>query len=173
MRRGVGLVPEDRRAEGLMMSMSVRENATLAALGRFASLGFLAQSRERRELAAVSQRVALRCPSSDTCVSHLSGGNQQKVLLARWLLLHPGILFLDDPTRGIDVSAKQDIYRLIEELSAAGKAVILVSSELPELLRCCHRILVLREGRVTATFDAAGATQEKIMAAATLAEARA
>jgi len=173
MRRGIGLVPEDRRTEGLMMSMSVRENAGIATLDRFSRLGFLSPGRERRELDAASRQVALRCHSADMCVSNLSGGNQQKVLLARWLLLHPDVLFLDDPTRGIDVAAKQDIYRLIEELSAAGKAVILVSSELPELLRCCHRILVLREGRLTASFDAAEATQEKIMAAATLAEARA
>jgi ABC-type sugar transport system ATPase subunit len=173
MRRGIGLVPEDRRTEGLMMSMSVRENASLATLGRIAPLGFLRGARESLELNAVARQLALHCPSPETCVSHLSGGNQQKVLLARWLLLHPQVLFLDDPTRGIDVAAKQDIYRIIEELAAAGKAVILVSSELPELLRCCHRIMVLREGRVTATYDAAKATQEKIMAAATLAEAHA
>jgi ABC-type sugar transport system ATPase subunit len=156
-----------------MMSMSVRENASLATLGRIAPLGFLRGARESLELNAVARQLALHCPSPETCVSHLSGGNQQKVLLARWLLLHPQVLFLDDPTRGIDVAAKQDIYRIIEELAAAGKAVILVSSELPELLRCCHRIMVLREGRVTATYDAAKATQEKIMAAATLAEAHA
>ncbi len=173
MRRGIGLVPEDRRTEGLMMSMSVRENASLATLGRAQRLGFLRTSWEYRDLAMVSRQVALHCPSPETCVSYLSGGNQQKVLLARWLLLHPEVLFLDDPTRGIDVGAKQDIYRMVEELSAAGKAVMLVSSELPELLRCCHRILVLREGRVTAIFDTADATQEKIMAAATLAEAHA
>jgi ribose transport system ATP-binding protein len=173
MRRGIGLVPEDRRTEGLMMSMSVRENASLATLGNAQRLGFLRTAREYRDLATVSRQVALHCPSPETCVSHLSGGNQQRVLLARWLLLHPDILFLDDPTRGIDVGAKQDIYRMVEELSAAGKAVMLVSSELPELLRCCHRILVLREGRVTAIYDAAEATQEKIMAAATLAEAHA
>jgi ABC-type sugar transport system ATPase subunit len=173
MRRGLGLVPEDRRAEGLMMSMSVRENASLATLDRFARLGFLRHAQERRELEEVSRQVALHCPSAETCVSHLSGGNQQKVLLARWLLLRPEVLFLDDPTRGIDIGAKQDIYRIVEELSAAGKAVMLVSSELPELLRCCHRILVLREGRLMATFDAADATQEKIMAAATLTEAHA
>jgi ABC-type sugar transport system ATPase subunit len=173
MRRGLGLVPEDRRVSGLMMSMSVRENASLATLERFERLGFLRSARERHELADVSRRVALHCPSPETCVSRLSGGNQQKVLLARWLLLQPDVLFLDDPTRGIDVGAKQDIYRMVEELSAAGKAVMLVSSELPELLRCCHRILVLREGRVAATFDGAEATQENIMAAATLAEAHA
>jgi len=173
MRRGIGLVPEDRRTEGLMMSMSVRENASLATLGRSAPLGFLRGARESAELDIVARQLALHCASTETCVSHLSGGNQQKVLLARWLLLHPEVLFLDDPTRGIDVAAKQDIYRIVDELSSSGKAVILVSSELPELLRCCHRIMVLREGRVTAIYHAAEATQEKIMAAATLAEAHA
>jgi ribose transport system ATP-binding protein len=173
MRRGIGLVPEDRRAEGLMMSMSVRDNASFASLDRLHRLGFLGRAREAAEFATAARNVALHCPSPATSVGHLSGGNQQKVLLARWLLLHPEVLFLDDPTRGIDVAAKQDIYRIIEELASAGKAVILVSSELPELLLCCHRILVLREGRVTAIYGAAEATQEKIMASATLAEAQA
>ena len=100
-------------------------------------------------------------------MSRLSGGNQQKVLLARWLLVNPDVLFLDDPTRGIDVGAKQDIYRIIEELAAAGKGVILVSSELPELLRLSDRILVLHEGCINARYDASEATQERIMAAAT------
>jgi ABC-type sugar transport system ATPase subunit len=171
MRRGIGLVPEDRRLEGLMMSMSVRENASFATLGRIERLGFLRGACEITNLLKVSRQVALPYPSPDTCVSHLSGGNQQKVLLARWLLTDADVLFLDDPTRGIDVAAKQDIYRIVEELASAGRAVILVSSELPELLSCCHRILVLREGRVRAIFDSAEATQEKIMAAATLAEA--
>jgi len=167
MRRGIGLVPEDRRTEGLMMSLSVRENASLATLDRIARLGFVRSARESAALQSVAQQLALHCPSPAASVSHLSGGNQQKVLLARWLLLHPEVLFLDDPTRGIDVAAKQDIYRIVEELASAGKAVMLVSSELSELLRCCHRILVLREGRVTAIYDASEATQEKIMASAT------
>lgn len=169
MRRGIGLVPEDRRLAGLMMSMSVRENGTLAALGRLAWLGFIRGRRESGALQPVARQLALQCPSLDTCVGDLSGGNQQKVLLARWLLLQPEVLFLDDPTRGIDVAAKRDIYRIVAELAEAGKAVILVSSELPELLGCCDRILVLREGRVTAIYDAAEATQEKIMASATTA----
>ena len=171
MRLGIGLVPEDRRLQGLMMSMSVRENGSLAALERFERLGFLRVAREAAELRDLARQLALTTPSLTTPVSRLSGGNQQKVLLGRWLLLHPEVLFLDDPTRGIDVAAKHDIYRIVAELAESGKAVMLVSSELPELLRCCHRILVLREGRVTAVFDAAEATQEKIMAAATLAEA--
>ncbi len=167
MRNGIGLVPEDRRLQGLMMSMSVLENGTIAALPRMNALDFVRTGQERREFARVSARLALRCASVHAPVASLSGGNQQKVLLARWLLLDPQVLFLDDPTRGIDVSAKQDMYGLIAELAAAGKGVILVSSELPELLRCSDRILVLSEGRVTAVFDASDATQEKIMAAAT------
>jgi ABC-type sugar transport system ATPase subunit len=109
----------------------------------------------------------MRCASFAAPVSSLSGGNQQKALFARWLLADPEVLFLDDPARGIDVGAKQDIYRIIGDLAAAGKGVILASSELPELLRCSDRILVLADGRVTAAFDAGDATPERIMAAAT------
>jgi len=163
----ISLLPEDRREQGLMMDMSVTENGTMAALGRFSRFGFLRQKEEARALDPLMRDLALHCPSMEAAVSTLSGGNQQKVLLARWLLVNPDVLFLDDPTRGIDVGAKQDIYRIIDSLAAAGKGVILVSSELPELLRCCDRILVLCEGRLTAAFDAKEATQEKIMASAT------
>ena len=115
------------------------------SLSRF---GFLRRAgSEPGSLAPVARRLALTCPSPFAPVSQLSGGNQQKVLLARWLLLNPDVLFLDDPTRGIDIGAKQDIYRIIDELAADGKAILLVSSELPELLRCADRILVLNEGR--------------------------
>jgi ABC-type sugar transport system ATPase subunit len=169
MSAGVGLLPEDRRLQGLMMGMSVRENATLGVLARLSRAGWVDGAREAAEVAPATRRLALACPSMEAPVSQLSGGNQQKVLLTRWLLLHPQVLFLDDPTRGIDVGAKQDIYRLIEELAAEGKAIILVSSELPELLRCCDRILVLNEGRAAALYHADEATQEKIMNAATTA----
>jgi ABC-type sugar transport system ATPase subunit len=162
----IGLVPEDRRLQGLMMSMSVVENGTMAVMGRMSRFGWLDPRREARELEPVAAQLALTCPSLAATVSQLSGGNQQKVLLARWLLARPGVLFLDDPTRGIDVAAKQDIYRMIDELAAAGTAVLLVSSELPELLRCADRILVLRNGRIAARYDAGEATQEKIMAEA-------
>ena len=171
MRLGIGLVPEDRRLEGLMMRMSVLENSTLPVLGRMQKLGFLHRARETAALQPVARRLALNCPSLGSPAASLSGGNQQKVLLSRWLLLDPGILFLDDPTRGIDIAAKQDIYRIVDSLASAGKGVILVSSELPELLRCCDRILVLSNGRLTAAFDAGTATQETIMAAATSARA--
>jgi ABC-type sugar transport system ATPase subunit len=161
----VGLLPEDRGGEGLMPDMTVAENGTMgAAPTRF---GFLRRAAERAALHPIAQRLALRAASLDAAVSTLSGGNQQKVLFARWLLRDPDVLFLDDPTRGIDVAAKQDIYRAIDELAAAGKGVILVSSELPELLRCSDRILVLSNGRQTAVYDAKEATPEKIMHAAT------
>jgi ABC-type sugar transport system ATPase subunit len=165
----IGLVPEDRRVEGLMMQMSVIENSTLAVLTSVSRAGFLSRPVERRQFDPVAARLSLRCDSPDATVSRLSGGNQQKVLLSRCLLANPDILFLDDPTRGIDVGAKQDIYRIIEELARAGKTILLVSSELPELLRLSDRIIVLHEGRVAARYDASDATQELIMSAATAA----
>jgi ribose transport system ATP-binding protein len=167
-RGSIGLVPEDRRLQGLMMRMSVLENSTIAVLPRMQRLGFIHHQQERHELEPLARRLALRCDSIDHPVDHLSGGNQQKVLLARWLLRDPDVLFLDDPARGIDVGAKQDIYGIVDQLAAAGKGVILVSSELPELLRCCDRIMVLSQGRLTAIYDAKEATQENIMAAATM-----
>jgi ABC-type sugar transport system ATPase subunit len=150
-----------------MMRMSVLENSTIAVLPRMQRLGFIRNQQERREWEPLARRLALDCDSAAQPVNHLSGGNQQKVLLARWLLRDPDVLFLDDPTRGIDVGAKQDIYGIVDQLATAGKGVILVSSELPELLRCCDRIMVLSEGRLTAIYDAKEATQENIMAAAT------
>ena len=164
----LGLVPEDRRLQGLMMQMSVAENGTMAVLPRLQRWGFLRRGQELAEMQDVAGRLGLHCRSLHDPVATLSGGNQQKVLLGRWLLVNPDVLFLDDPARGIDVGAKQDIYRAIDALAREGKGVILVSSELPELVRCCDRILVLCEGRVTAAFTAAEATQEKILAAATL-----
>ena len=164
---GFALLPEDRKLQGLMLQMSILENGTMSILNRLATAGFI---RSRDELAAVNEpfrKLALKAPRLAAAVNSLSGGNQQKVLLAKCLLANPDVIFLDDPTRGIDVGAKQDIYRIIRDLASAGKGVILVSSELPELLHCSDRIMVLREGRVTAFFHAAEATQENIMTAAT------
>ncbi len=163
----VALLPEDRGAQGLMPDLSVLENGTLAVLDRVQEFGFIREAEERRLLDPVAAGLALKCASMDAPVSTLSGGNQQKVLFARSLLRDPAVLFLDDPARGIDVAAKQDIYRAIDAFAMAGKGVLLVSSELPELLRCSGRILVLAAGRQTALLDAATATQETIMAAAT------
>lgn len=165
--RGVALLPEDRKLQGLMLSMSVQENAGMATLATHSRAGFVDRACERAALAPIADRLALKCASPDIGVSTLSGGNQQKALLARWLLADPDLLFLDDPARGVDIGAKEDIYAIIDALAAAGKGVVLASSELPELLRCCDRILVLRDGALTATFDAGEASQEAIMAAAT------
>ncbi len=165
IRLGIVLVPEDRKREGLMMRMSVAENAVLGRPQRF---GLIDRAEESHALDPVFRALALRPASAAAPVRTLSGGNQQKVLLARCLLANPQVIFLDEPTRGIDVGAKQEIYEMIDKLKADGKGVILVSSELPELLRCSDRILVLREGRATATLDATEATQERIMSAAAL-----
>jgi ribose transport system ATP-binding protein len=161
---GIALLPEDRKREGLMMQMSVAENA---ALGRFSRLGMIDAAGEAAALDPVFRGLALKAASTSARVGTLSGGNQQKVLLARCLLANPKVLFLDDPTRGIDVGAKQEIYSIIETLKSEGRGVLFVSSELPELLRCADRILVMREGRAVATLDAAEATQERIMKSAT------
>jgi ribose transport system ATP-binding protein len=163
---GIGLVPEDRKTEGLMMQMGVVENSTMIALKRLSRAGFVDWHAEAQCVGPVFRKLAVKAGSPSAAVSTLSGGNQQKVLLTKCLLGEPRVLFLDDPARGIDVGAKQDIYRLIRELAESGKGVILVSSELPELLDCCDRILVMREGRVAAVMDAAVATQEAILTAA-------
>jgi ABC-type sugar transport system ATPase subunit len=166
-RQGVGLVPEDRKLQGLMLQMSVKENATLSVLQRVSRWGFLRAAQESNLFAPAAQRLRLKAASPDLAAGALSGGNQQKALLARAIFADPEILFLDDPARGIDVAAKEDIYRLIQELTASGKSILLASSELPELMRCADRILVLKEGRVTGLFKTEGVTQETIMAAAT------
>ncbi|HEX6895853.1 MAG TPA: sugar ABC transporter ATP-binding protein [Bryobacteraceae bacterium] len=167
IRCGIGLVPEDRKTMGLMMQMSVEDNATISVLDRVQSFGFLRNTAAREMAEQVNARLRVKTAAIDALISTLSGGNQQKVLLARWLLVNPDIIILDDPTRGIDIGAKYDIYQVIRSLAEIGKGVILISSELPELLQCCDRILVLHEGEQTGILDRAGATQEKIMALAT------
>jgi ABC-type sugar transport system ATPase subunit len=164
---GLGLLPEDRKQEGLMMQMSVRENTTMASLGRFQRFGFVNPRAESYASEPVHRRIRLKAASDTIDVGTLSGGNQQKVLFAKWLLKNPEVLFLDDPTRGVDIGAKQDIYGTVAELATEGKGILFVSSELPELLENCHRILVLCEGRCTGILDARSATQEQIMALAT------
>jgi D-xylose transport system ATP-binding protein len=165
---GMALVSEDRKRYGLVLEATVGENITLATLRRFAR-HLLLDNRER-DKAAVAQSGALRIKTASmrTIVNHLSGGNQQKVVLGKWLLTRPRILFLDEPTRGIDVGAKAEIYQLVKELAASGLAVIMVSSELPEVLGMSHRVLVLNQGRQTALLEGEAATPETVMAAATV-----
>lgn len=167
IRRGFGLLPEDRKLQGLMMQMDVIENASLSVLRQMSRVGFIRFKEELARTKAIHHRTRLKAASDKVAVSALSGGNQQKVLLARWLLVDPQVIFLDDPTRGVDIGAKQDIYELIEELAQSGKGVILVSSELPELLHRCDRIMVLHDGHPMGTVLARDTTQEQIMQLAT------
>ncbi len=167
MKRGVALLPRDRKAEGLMMQMSVRENASIAVLDGLSNLGWIRRRREAQQTDHVGRQTRLKAAAPQAVVSSLSGGNQQKVLIGRWLLREADLYFLDDPTRGVDIGAKEDIYAIIEDLARRGKGVIMVSSELPELLRCCDRVVVLNEGRVAADLDARRTTQEQVLTHAT------
>jgi ABC-type sugar transport system ATPase subunit len=161
---GIGLVPEDRKLQGLMMDLTVKENAALSNLFRMNDHGFLDRTAIEQQTRKVMDQTSIKAASPEIEISSLSGGNQQKVLIARWLMVDPEILFLDDPTRGIDVGAKHDIYQIIKDLSIQGKGILFVSSELPELLRCCDTILVMAEGRISGVLDARKTTQEEIMA---------
>ncbi|NGO38198.1 sugar ABC transporter ATP-binding protein [Limisphaera ngatamarikiensis] len=163
---GLALAPEDRKAEGLVLEMSVRENASLACLNRLTRFGFIRTAAERTLVERYLKQLRVKTPSLEQRIRHLSGGNQQKVILARWLATSPRVLLLDEPTRGIDVQAKREIYELIDELARAGLAVIVVSSEMPEILTVSDRIVVLCEGCKTAEFTRAEATEERLMAAA-------
>ena len=160
---GFCMVPEDRRWEGIFPQMSVRENASIVILKR---LGRGMFQKESRKVAEYQKKLAVSA-APETAIANLSGGNQQKIVLARWLLAEPAVLFLDDPTRGIDVAAKEEIYKIIDELAMQGKGVILVSSELPELWRCCDRILVLQEGRQAGIVRTQDSSQEEVMQLAT------
>jgi ABC-type sugar transport system ATPase subunit len=165
---GVALVTEDRKALGLFAEMTVAENLTIAALDRYRWPGGLINPfAESEEVAAQVAQLAIKAAGPRAAVTSLSGGNQQKCVLGRWLLTHPRVLLLDEPTRGIDVGAKSEIYALIRRLAAAGMAIVMTSSELPELLAVSDRILVLCEGRVTAQIPRAEASEESIMRAAT------
>jgi ABC-type sugar transport system ATPase subunit len=165
---GVALVTEDRKTLGLFSEMTVAENITIAALGKFApAAGLIDPGRESREVRARTDQLKIKAAGPNAPVTSLSGGNQQKCVLARWLLTDPKVLLLDEPTRGIDVGAKAEIYALIRRLAADGMAVMMTSSELPELLAVADRILVLCEGRATAVLPRSEATEESIMHAAT------
>jgi ribose transport system ATP-binding protein len=164
--RGLALLTSDRQASGLVLPMSVLHNLSLATLSRCCRAGLMSGERERRHCGATVEQLKLRAPSLEAPVTALSGGNQQKVVLGRWLLTTPQVLLLDEPTRGIDVGAKADIYALLDELTARGLAILLVTSELPELLALADRILVMHRGRITAELRRHEATQERILHAA-------
>ena len=160
---GLAYVPEDRRQHGVIGAMSVAANASLAALGRYSRRGLVDRARERAAARQFVQDLGIKTPSIDTPVGTLSGGNQQKVALARWLATSPRVLILDEPTQGVDVGAKAEIHRIVRELAERGLAIVLISSELTELLGLAHRIGVMRGGRLVGVVDRVEATEERLM----------
>jgi rhamnose transport system ATP-binding protein len=167
MAAGIAFVPEDRRQQGLVMDLAIDHNVALASLHRLSKAGFIFRSAERRLAVTWAERLQLKYGRMRDMVSTLSGGNQQKVVLGKWLARSPSLLIIDEPTRGIDVATKAEVHRIIDELAAEGMAVLMISSELPEVLGVSDRILVLHEGRLTGEFARADATEDKIIRAAT------
>jgi ribose transport system ATP-binding protein len=166
---GVGLVPEDRKAQALLLDAPIRWNITLAHLRQISWRGvFLQRRTERREAAAMVRVANVRCQTPEQPARSLSGGNQQRMIFGRWMATRPRLLLLDEPTRGVDVGAKAEIYKLIEDEREKGMAILIVSSELEELLGICHRIVVLRHGRVAAGFDRSEFSKERIISSAAL-----
>jgi rhamnose transport system ATP-binding protein len=160
--KGVAYVPEDRGTQGLVRGMSVLHNFSLAALGSLSRAGFIDRAAERRMAQRGVARFSVKTSSVDEIAGRLSGGNQQKIVLGKWLANNPKLLILDEPTRGIDVGAKAEIHRLMSQLAAEGVAILMISSELPEVLGMSDRVLVMREGRLVAEFDRAEATSEAV-----------
>ncbi|MFE9581317.1 sugar ABC transporter ATP-binding protein [Nocardia sp. NPDC006044] len=170
VRAGVGYAPEERKAQALLLHRGVRDNISLAMLDRLRRLRFVRSGEERRLAQHYVDSLRVRTPSIEQEVRKLSGGNQQKVVLARWLARKPKVLILDEPTRGVDVGAKAEIYRIIEELAEAGVAVLVISSELPEVLGLADRIVVMQHGRVTGELDRSAASEEAVLALAMAAD---
>ena len=167
MRLGLALVPEDRRKQGLVLESSVARNTTMAIRRSLAGFGLLFSPAENRAAREWASRLEVKAATLDTEVGTLSGGNQQKVVLAKWLATNPKVLIVDEPTRGIDVGTKAEVHRLLSRLAGQGMAILMISSELPEVLGMADRVLVVREGRITAEIDRADATAESVMFAAT------
>jgi len=159
----IGMVPEDRKRHGLVLGMKIRENETLPILPRLARLGFIRRGAERVTADKYFKRLRVKAPGMESITGGLSGGNQQKVVLAKWLAAECDVLMVDEPTRGVDIGAKAEIYEILREVVQSGKAVLMVSSELPELINMADRILVFREGSVVGEVPRADATEEKLI----------
>ena len=168
IRQGICLLTEDRKAQGLVLGLTVRENFGLPNLRHFALGGFIRQSEEALAFAGYVDRIQIKVTGPEQVAGTLSGGNQQKVVLAKWLQRNAEVIIFDEPTRGIDVGAKYEIYQLINQLAEQGKAVLMISSELPEILGMTDRIIVMNEGRITGEItDVPSSTQEDVMRLAT------
>ncbi|OCA88759.1 sugar ABC transporter ATP-binding protein [Pseudobacillus wudalianchiensis] len=163
VRKGIGFITEDRKDEGLILDFSIRENIALPSVKSFAPKGLIDEKNEQQFVDMLIKRLTIKTESAETSAKNLSGGNQQKVVLAKWIGIGPKVLILDEPTRGVDVGAKREIYSLMNELTDRGMAIIMVSSELPEVLGMSDRILVFHEGKISGELTKEEATQEKIM----------
>jgi ribose transport system ATP-binding protein len=163
IRNGVYLAPEDRRACGLIASMSVRENVTLPALSQHATAGWIRSASERTAANKVCSELGVKTPSIETAAASLSGGNQQKIVLGKWISLQPRLILFDEPTRGIDVGAKAEIYQLMRRLSEAGVAILMISSDMEEILGNSDRVAVMHEGRITGILGRAECSEQAIM----------
>ncbi len=165
--KGIALVPEDRKDQGLILGMNCRDNMTLSALGSVSSMGFMKTGEEKVVYDKYQQAMKIKTPSWRQKVGNLSGGNQQKIVIGKWLHTHPKLLILDEPTRGIDVGSKAEIHALIKELARSGYAVLVISSEMPEVLGVSNRIIAMYDGRVTAEFDGDAVSEDKLVQAIT------
>lgn len=163
IRAGIGLIPEDRKRQGVFLRESIRHNISFAHFKGIMKGPFLSEKLEAKAASSYIESLGIKTPSAEQTAGNLSGGNQQKVVLAKWLFTDSRILIFDEPTRGIDVGAKQEIYRLMLELIDRGKVVIMISSEMPELIGMADRIVVLHEGQISGTLEKGAFTQENIM----------
>jgi ABC-type sugar transport system ATPase subunit len=163
MKAGLGLIPEDRKMEGLFIQQSVSDNMAISIMEDNHRAGFILRNLIAANVSEMIGKTRLKAANQRVSVNTLSGGNQQKALVCRWLMVDPKVIFLDDPTRGVDVGAKEDIYEIIESLAARGKGILFVSSELPELLRCANRIIVLHDGQIAGIVDAQKTDQHELM----------
>jgi inositol transport system ATP-binding protein len=162
---GIGLVPEDRKHEAIFPALGILANFSVASLRAYSNaLGVMSESRERRDLLVHKSLLNIRMANAEQPISSLSGGNQQKVILARWLARDPKVLIVDEPTRGVDVGAKAEVHQILVQLAARGIAVMVISSELPEILAVSDRIVTMRQGRITGEMPAVEATEERLMA---------
>ncbi|HET8913324.1 MAG TPA: sugar ABC transporter ATP-binding protein [Ktedonobacteraceae bacterium] len=167
MNYGIAYVPEDRHQQGLIMNFSIATNITLSILQKVSHLGLINPNQEQQIAQEYANQLSIRTSGIGQLVNALSGGNQQKVVLSKWLATNPSVLILDEPTRGIDVGAKAEVHRITSDLASRGLAIILISSELPEVLAMADRVVVLHEGSISGTFTRSEATQERVMFAAT------
>jgi len=163
---GMALIPEDRKTEGLMLPMSVRENLSFAALGRLSRWGVVDRAAEREAVRQMVQTLSVRSDGTDVPAASLSGGNQQKLVIGKWLMLAPRIVLLNDPTRGIDVGTKQEIYELLRQLADAGAAILFYSTDYDELIGCCDRVLVMYDGAIKRELVGAEITERALVSSA-------